>query len=180
MPTEERTCPRQTEHGLHRWAPDGVTDFRLTVLCHGYIPRAYDDPTWPVHKRPRWVMKETSARLFPCCRWCGHIGQDHPAVQCPLCGTVQCQRSWTCPVCYHGIVGGYRPGDLDKCGYAHCSKPAIAEVPRVRRVCKDHVGRVKLRLHGGRQVMLHVHVEERLAHRDSGKGWEFWRLVNAS
>jgi len=57
------------------------------------------------------------------------------------------------------------------CGYAGCSLLTVA-VARKKRVCAEHAKQIKVN-----KVTLAEHVREALAHRDSGKGWQEWRLV---
>jgi hypothetical protein len=51
----------------------------------------------------------------------------------------------------------------------------VAKAPRIRRVGAEHAKVTKLRLTGGRTVTLTQYVAERIAHRDSDKGWECFR-----
>nr|WP_193599463.1 hypothetical protein [Micromonospora purpureochromogenes] len=53
----------------------------------------------------------------------------------------------------------------------------MAKAPRVRRVCAEHAKVTTLRLVGGRRLTLAEYVAERVAHRDSGEGWECWRWM---
>ena len=109
------------------------------------------------------------------CRYCGRGGADCQPVACMLCASVQCQGNGTeCHVCHFGWLPGWSRGYLQEhklCGYAHCDAPAVATL-RKRRACMAHAMRVKV---SGQ--LLAEYVAERLAHRDSGKGWERFRFV---
>ena len=78
-----------------------------------------------------------------------------------------------CKVCYVGLIPGWSTSGYDQhgkairlCGYAKCENEAIARVPRVGRSCREHLTPTVINK-----------VAERIAHRDSGKGWESWRYV---
>lgn len=76
------------------------------------------------------------------CGWFGALGGPyHSTSECLACGTVQCEglRS-TCSVC---LVGLFKRMTVVPCGYARCTNPAVAEAPRVKRVCHGHMYRAK-------------------------------------
>ncbi len=112
---------------------------------------------------------------WPQCRYCGRA-QDHDCkpVTCPVCESRACFETGSeCRVCYVGLIPGWSTSGYDdrgrairECGYARCEREAIAKVPRVGRACREHLGPVIL-----------AKVAARIAHRDSGKGWEYWRWV---
>jgi len=180
MPTIELSCPEQREHTTHTWRPEGE-GFQTSRLCNGWWPRPRDNDEWPIERRPRWVRKDQYWKVYEDgCRYCGfpsgHNQRDHQAAQCALCGTVQCHRGETCPVCYHGFLPGYRPGSLGICGYKGCGRVAVARVDRVGRCCKNCASRAPVRVKG-RKITLAELVTERLEVRDSGKQPNRWRLV---
>jgi hypothetical protein len=131
----------------------------------------------------RWAMRrETSvSTVLGTCRFCGRVqSHDCRPAACAVCGSRQCEGGDTCRVCYYGFMPAWRPGARAICGYKGCGKPAVAKVPRVHRACLDCcVARVKITVHAeqNRRVPLTQYVEDRLVHRDSGKGWEHWRWV---
>jgi hypothetical protein len=51
----------------------------------------------------------------------------------------------------------------------------VAKAPRVGQVCAEHAKVTTLRLVGGRALTITDYVAERIAHRDSGNGWESFR-----
>lgn len=124
----------------------------------------------------RWAMGGY-AQAYPWaqCKYCGRAqNYDCPVVECLLCGTRQCNSRTDCGVCHYGWIPGWSRGyGADKeCGYAGCAEPAIAEAPRIKRVCRNHIPRVKLS-----RRSLTEHIAEQTAKRDAGKGWERWRYV---
>ncbi len=121
--------------------------------------REAPSPVRDPYATPRWVRVGWEAnwhlvRAGAGCRWCGWAGgvslagQAHQAVACLACDTVQCNVKETCAACLVGWLPGWSRG-LDpaarRCGYRRCGNDAVAKAPRVRRVCKDHLGRVKSR-----------------------------------
>lgn len=139
----------------------------------------------------RWVMSREYYSVargeykWSRCRFCGRA-QEHDCklAECQLCGSRVCHGNGSkCPICLYGWIPGWSRGpgiaEASQCGYAGCTKRAVANAPRVKRVCADHVGRVKIRW-AGRSISLPDYVAECIAHRDSGKGWEQWRYVAAS
>lgn len=133
----------------------------------------------------RWVYGgryATRSYPWPQCRYCGRAqNHDCKIATCDLCGSPQCfgngSGDGTCNVCFYGYLPGWSGYSSRTCGYKGCNKHAIAKAPRVKDVCKDHAPRVKIRL-SGRSVTLPEYVAEQIAHRDSGKGWQSWRLVD--
>ena len=133
----------------------------------------------------RWVRAGDleSARRYSwaTCRFCGRAqAQDCPVAVCMLCATAQCHGhgggSGCCAVCHHGYLPGWSRGHIRNarvCGYAGCENDAVA-IARKRPVCIAHAQRVKVT--GG--LTLAEYVAVRLAHRDSGAGWERWALVD--
>lgn len=184
MPMIELACPEQREHGTHTWRPDARPAgecFLPRYLCNGWWPKPRDNEDWPLHKRPRWYSRNQFwAAHAGGCRYCGaltgRLGVDHAPALCGLCGSVQCQRSGNCQVCYFGFMPGYRPGQEAVCGYTGCGRPAVAKAPRIRRVCAGCVPRITT-LVAGRRIPLSQYVDERLDVRDSGKSPERWRLA---
>lgn len=174
--TTDLQCPSRDEHGTHTWRQPEAQWPRY--LCHGYRVLPPDDPTWPLSKRPRWCYGDRRSYDWAQCRYC-HRAQAHDceAAQCPLCGTVQCRNRPQCAVCMHGAIDGfYRPRGR-VCGYKGCGKEIVAEkIPRVKQCCAYHAQHVKLRM-GGATIALPDYVQARIAHRDSGQGWEKWRLI---
>ncbi len=135
-----------------------------SALAQGWreVPTPIRDP----YTAPRWVgvgweRNWHLVRDGGSCRWCGWAGsvssatQAHEAVACLACGTVQCKTKETCAACVVGWLPGwsrsiYRYDQAGRdvgylCGYRACGNHAVADAPRVRRVCKDHLGRVKTR-----------------------------------
>jgi hypothetical protein len=117
---------------------------------------------------------------WPQCRYCGRAqSHDCPRVECTLCGSPQCFGNGSgnghCAVCHHGLLPGWSGVSRimrEGCAYKGCDHGAIATA-RKRAVCVDHAQRIKVS--GG--LTLAEYVERQLAHRDSGKGWQHWRLV---
>jgi hypothetical protein len=97
-----------------------------------------------------------------------------------LCATPQCFQNGggngCCKVCHHGWLPGwsrgYSPGTARTCGYKGCENEPVATC-RKKAVCMEHAKRIK----ASKTQTLAEYVVERIAHRDSGKGWEFWTLV---
>jgi hypothetical protein len=184
MPTIEMTCPEQREHGTHIWRPEARPAgecFLPRYMCNGWWPRPRDNEDWPLTRRPRWVRKDQYWKVYEDgCRYCGfpsgHNQRDHQPALCALCGTVQCHRGQTCPVCYHGFMPAYRPGSLGICGYKGCGRVAVARVDRVARCCKNCASRAPVKVKG-RKITLAELVTERLEVRDSGRQPNRWRLV---
>jgi len=123
----------------------------------------------------------------PRCRYCG-LAQSHDCqpVSCAACGSRQCHghggANGTCAVCYVGYLPGWGRPDAERlCGYKGCGGEAAAIAPRVRRVCRAHLARARILITtvtGARaRVTLVEYITTRVAHRDSGKGWERWRWV---
>jgi hypothetical protein len=128
--------------------------------------RAVPSPIRDPYSAPRWVGVGWE-RNWPLvrdgagCRWCGWAGnvsqavQAHEAVACLACGTVQCKAKATCAACLVGWLPGwsrsvYRYDQAGRdvgylCGYRGCGNEAVADAPRVDRVCNDHLSRVKTR-----------------------------------
>lgn len=86
------------------------------------------------------------------CRYCGthcpgkaHSVTAHPRAECLACGTPQCDKGSRCVVCMIGFVGRVPYGMSTACGYAQCSKPAVAEAPRVHRACAYHLSQARSR-----------------------------------
>lgn len=99
---------------------------------------------------PRYVRIEDRQRVeaydvntVPGCLACGWYGglsgPAHGVVTCPLCELPTCSGIESkCPFCMYGLRGR-----AVKCGYAGCRNPGIASAPRVRAVCREHLGRPK-------------------------------------
>jgi len=112
------------------------------------------------------------------CRYCGAscgggpgtVGA-HPRAQCLACGTPQCDRGSRCLVCMIGFVGRVpwspNPG-YDRCGYARCLDPAVAEAPRVHRVCACHLAQARSR---GQTLQAQIANYVRLRER-GGQSWQ--------
>lgn len=130
----------------------------------------------------RWVMNGYyGGRRYDWaqCRYCGRAGQDCAAAVCLLCGTRQCfgngSAGGTCAVCLHGWIPGWSRGgtaESKQCGYRGCELDAVANVPRVKRACIEHVKRAR----AGR-MSLPDYVAYQIKARDAGKWWQNWRLV---
>ena len=122
------------------------------------------------------------------CRYCGRAqNHDCPVVECLLCGSPQCHGNGSsnglCAVCHHGFLPGWSRthlpraytgdgGTIIACQYAGCDHEGIA-IARRKPVCLAHAERIKV----GKAETLAAYVARRIAHRDSGAGWERWRLV---
>lgn len=124
--------------------------------------------------QPRWVYGNGNhwalSRGCPCCGNMGigsNAGLHRPCepAACLLCGSVQCNIDGRCKVCLFGWMPNWSRPERT-CGYAKCDEPAVAVVPGKKRACLDHA-RAKV----GDQVAA------RIAHRDSGQGWERWLLT---
>jgi hypothetical protein len=130
----------------------------------------------------RWAQREklNSAQRYdwPMCRYCGRAQQhDCTLVECALCGTRQCHGNGSgrglCAVCLYGYLPGWsRPHCERTCAYKGCDDEAVA-FARKRAICLEHTQRV--RVNG---LLLPEYVAARLAHRDSGAGWEQWTLID--
>lgn len=131
---------------------------------------------------PRWVYTGPyGGRRYNWaqCRFCGRAGQhDCVPAACLLCESVQCNDKDTCRVGLYGWMPGWYRGHGRRitCGYKGCERQPVANAPRVRQVCAEHVTRVKVRCMGGWVPLLEC-VADRIAHRDSGDGWERFRFV---
>lgn len=77
-------------------------------------------------------------------------------------------------MCLYGWLPGWSRGLAveRQCGYKGCGNDAIATAPRVKRVCAEHVTRIKV---NGKSLGEHVITETEA--RDAGKGWQRWRWV---
>lgn len=124
----------------------------------------------------RWVYRGAyGGRRYnwPQCRYCGRAAnRDCTPYACELCGTVQCQDNSRCIVCYLGRLGHWLGNRSATCDYKGCNEKAVADC-RKRAVCIEHAKRIKAH----KNTTLAELVAERLAHRDSGKGWEQFRFV---
>lgn len=129
--------------------------------------------TTTISQAARW-SKGGYAKPYPWaqCRYCGRA-QDYDCkpVECMACGSRQCHgngsRNGTCAVCLVGYLPGWGHSLAQtRCGYAHCDNQAVARVPRVGQACAEHL-----------RPAVRAKITERVAHRDSGKGWEHWRWV---
>lgn len=125
----------------------------------------------------RWTYGDVNTHYaWAQCRYCGKAQErDCTAVDCPACGSRQCHSNGsgngTCQVCHYGWLPGWSRSAYDReCGYRGCSAPAVANAPRVKRVCAAHLDRAKVN-----GVTLAAYIAGRVAHRDSGKGWEHFR-----
>lgn len=107
---------------------------------------------------PRWVRKDRRVRHeVNNCWWCGwfagHIvANAHPVVACLACGTEQCSgSSGKCAACFIGWLPGWSRGHVyedgrnvaTECGYKGCTTSAVADAPRVQRVCAEHLRKAK-------------------------------------
>lgn len=128
----------------------------------------------------RWIYGNHSTTGG--CRYCGrYADRDCAPVTCRACDTVQCHGNGggkgTCFVCHNGWLPGWSHDyRVETCGYKGCSEPTVSYAPRVGRVCRTHLERATTR-DGGRTRTLAAYIAERIAHRDSGKGWERYRFV---
>lgn len=124
----------------------------------------------------RWTFGDVNTHYaWAQCRYCGRAQErDCAAADCAACGYRQCHGNGpTCKVCHYGWLPGWsRIAQDTTCGYRGCSAPAVANAPRVQRVCADHLSRAK-----GNGVTLAAYLAGRVAHRDSGQGWERFRWV---
>jgi len=141
---------------------------------------ALSEATREVLGRPRWVhgghhgpSLSSLAKGCPCCGSMYGNGQKHipcEPVACTLCGSVQCQSNGLgdghCSVCLYGFLPGWSGSSGRHCGYARCPEPAVAIVPGRKLACMAHA----MRKVGGK-------VQESLALRDSGKGWQSWTFT---
>jgi hypothetical protein len=130
--------------------------------------------------RPRWVHGGYHGPSLwslehgcPCCGSMYGNGQKHipcEPVACMLCGSVQCHGNGLgngcCSVCLYGFLPGWSGTSGRQCGYAHCTEPAIAIVPGKKLACMAHAMR-----------KVGAKVQESLALRDSGKGWQCWTFT---
>jgi hypothetical protein len=114
------------------------------------------------------------------CRYCGAGGpdSDHRRTVCRACDMPQClYPHGACPLCYVGYLDGVSYGSyLDgskRCGYK-CTGEAVAKAPRVRRVCKDHLGR-PTSLIGGRKVTVAEQITSRVAMLGQTSGVPDWQ-----
>ncbi len=110
------------------------------------------------------------------CRYCGRAqAHDCPRVECRLCGSAQCfgngSSNGHCSVCHHGLLTGWG-GESKYCDYKGCDGQSVATARKLA-VCIAHAQRVKVT----KNQTLAEYVASRIAHRDSGKGWQYWQLV---
>lgn len=127
----------------------------------------------------RWMMSGPhGARSYAWaqCRYCGRAqSHDCAVVECLLCGSPQCfgngAGNGLCAICHCGYLPGWSRIGRTVCGYAKCEAPAVA-VNRKRPVCLTHAST------GKTGTALAEYVASRVAHRDSGKGWEHWKLAD--
>lgn len=129
----------------------------------------------------RWTYGDRFTPGPDFCRYCGAFGQDCRPVECMACDSRQCLGNGsgrgTCSVCHYGWLPGWSHSVyVTTCGYKGCEGATVAYAPRVGRVCAEHLDRAKVR-DGGPMRTLREYIAERVAHRDSGKGWERWRWV---
>jgi len=129
----------------------------------------------------RWILGSgiPATYAWAQCSYCGRAqSHDCTPVACLLCGTVQCFGNGSkCSVCHYGRIPGWSCSSDERfCGRKGCGAPAVSSAPRVRQVCAEHAKTTKLRL-GQRSVTIADYAIERVAHRDSGKGWEHWRFA---
>ena len=110
---------------------------------------------------------------WPQCCYCGRASdRDCSRVECLLCGSPQCMgegsRNGRCAVCHVGFLPGWSRGynlaSARHCCRKGCEKESVATL-RKRAVCRDHA------------APLMESVAQAIANRDSGGGWERWRLV---
>jgi hypothetical protein len=123
----------------------------------------------------RWGRKLKVTPRSGECRYCGSgYGQrgDCPPATCLACGSRQCGHGFAerCVVCHHGLLNPFDTltGEPLICGYSGCEAPAVAEAPRVGRVCGGHLDRVTLAAKGTWRKSLAEWVQEKIAERDIG------------
>lgn len=113
------------------------------------------------------------------CRYCGSYGPDgdHARAVCRGCDMPQCLYPHECRLCYVGHLDGVSYGayidDSKYCGYK-CTNEAVAKAPRVKRVCKEHLGR-PTSLRGGRKVTVADDITERVAMLGQTYGVPDWQ-----
>lgn len=114
----------------------------------------------PVPLEARYVPVDRARRAHingcPWCQWgAGNPGTAHRFAVCLACGVPQCARAPECAACLYGWLPGWHRGTLTLgrvkvtadpkvCGYAKCEELAVANAPRVGRVCFGHLERAKL------------------------------------
>ena len=151
-----------------------------------------DDSSPPRSPGGRWVPYDYERwyhliRDGVGCLWCGragsvHADQMHSATACLACGTVQCNSDSECAACFYGWMPGWSRGLYSRasdkqCGYTHCTNAAVANAPRVGRVCKDHLSRPKV---NGRPLsdVIEGHRRTSLEHEGGSRcqwQWMVWR-----
>ena len=83
------------------------------------------------------------------CQHCRRWGSDCAIAFCMGCGTPVCHGYGSargqCPVCLLGRLPGWHFTNKS-CGYKGCTEEAIYySVPRIKRCCKTHAKRAKVR-----------------------------------
>jgi hypothetical protein len=112
------------------------------------------------------------------CRYCSAGGPDgdHQRTVCRACNMPSCLYPRTCRICQVGYLDGVSYGlygDDRHCGYKSCGNEAVAEAPRVKRVCGDHLARVTHK-RAGRTVSLADDITERVAMLGQPYGVRDW------
>jgi hypothetical protein len=142
---------------------------------------------WVPKDWPRW---DHLIRSGGGCLWCGRGGnlttedrQMHRAGTCLACGTVQCNGNAKCYACLVGWMPNWSRGmgsrDARLCGYKGCDRDAVAEAPRVGRVCEGCLDRPKLKQWGGTTITLRERIARNVAEATQGAGdWRSdWRRM---
>lgn len=114
------------------------------------------------------------------CAWCSRGTQGtHERVLCLACEVPQCKASTTCRACIRGWLPGWSRGmgrpEHKLCGYKGCDNPAVADAPRVGRVCQPHLTRVKA--HGRTLLDLMVEDVDHAINHTGGYSTQWRRLV---
>lgn len=130
----------------------------------------------PARGVARWSIKGYARQYqWPQCRYCGRAqSHDCEPVACFLCGTIQCHGDKAeCAVCLIGWKPGWSRNwsGGTKCGYTGCDGDAVATI-RKKRACSRHAAQAKVN-----GMPMAGYLAGCIAHRDSGDGWEHWKLV---
>ncbi|MEW1837505.1 hypothetical protein AB0392_06060 [Nonomuraea angiospora] len=116
------------------------------------------------------------------CRYCGCGGPDgdHQRTVCRACDMPQCLYPSKCRICLVGYIQGVSYGLYSNdrcCGYKKCTNEAVAEAPRVKRVCRDHLPRVT-RKWAGRTISIADDITERIATLGQTYGVPDWQRTS--
>lgn len=102
----------------------------------------------------------------------------HRPETCEACGTPQCWTNGlahgTCSVCGIGFLGCFA-GSNQKCGYKGCQGKAIAEAPRIKRVCREHASRARST---AKNLTIAQYIDRRLSFSEPGSTAKGERQVN--